>query len=159
MLSHTSSTCWPPCKIHWGAAGIPDSLSVQEVIFWQGRTIQMMYHIIGQAMQRAGVQDQHPRDYLSFFCLGNPLQPPWLSLSALMPCFTLLCRPAGICNLLTMCDLVTRLHKLVFPRGQPLWYFRHSSVDLTRYLAYLNMAEEQAAAPSGLTSYTKLFHT
>ncbi|KAL3162479.1 hypothetical protein ABBQ32_010140 [Trebouxia sp. C0010 RCD-2024] len=51
--------------------GVPDSASVQEVIFWQGRTIQMMYHIIGQAMQRAGVQNQHPKDYLSFFCLGN----------------------------------------------------------------------------------------
>ena len=51
-------------------AGVPDSASVQEVIFWQGRTIQMMYHIIGQAMQRAGVQNQHPKDYLSFFCLG-----------------------------------------------------------------------------------------
>ncbi len=52
-------------------AGVPDSASVQEVIFWQGRTIQMMYHIIGQAMQDAGVHDQHPRDYLSFYCLGT----------------------------------------------------------------------------------------
>ncbi|KAL3153372.1 hypothetical protein ABBQ38_011712 [Trebouxia sp. C0009 RCD-2024] len=51
--------------------GVPDTNAVQEVIFWQGRTIQMMYHIIGQAMKRAGIQDQHPRDYLSFFCLGN----------------------------------------------------------------------------------------
>lgn len=60
-------------------AGVPDSASVQEVIFWQGRTIQMMYHIIGQAMQRAGVQNQHPKDYLSFFCLGqccHPTLPP-----------------------------------------------------------------------------------
>ena len=52
-------------------AGVPDSASVQEVIFWQGRTIQMMYHIIGQAMQDAGVHDQHPRDYLAFYCLGT----------------------------------------------------------------------------------------
>ena len=52
-------------------AGVPDSASVQEVIFWQGRTIQMMYHIIGQAMQDAGVKDQHPRDYLAFYCLGT----------------------------------------------------------------------------------------
>ena len=50
---------------------MPDSASVQEVIFWQGRTIQMMYHIIGQAMQDAGVKDQHPRDYLAFYCLGT----------------------------------------------------------------------------------------
>lgn len=54
-----------------GPAGVPDSASVQEVIFWQGRTIQMMYHIIGQAMQKAGVHDQHPKDYLSFYCLGT----------------------------------------------------------------------------------------
>ena len=52
-------------------AGVPDSASVQEVIFWQGRTIQMMYHIIGLAMQKAGVQDQHPKDYLAFYCLGQ----------------------------------------------------------------------------------------
>ncbi len=54
-------------------AGVPDSASVQEVIFWQGRTIQMMYHIIGQAMRDAGVKDQHPRDYLAFYCLGTVL--------------------------------------------------------------------------------------
>lgn len=55
------------------AVGVPDSASVQEVIFWQGRTIQMMYHIIGEAMRRNNVQDAHPKDYLSFFCLGRLL--------------------------------------------------------------------------------------
>ena len=53
------------------SAGVPDSASVQEVIFWQGRTIQMMYHIIGEAMRRNNITDAHPKDYLAFFCLGE----------------------------------------------------------------------------------------
>ena len=63
---------WDTVFCVWNA-GVPDSASVQEVIFWQGRTIQMMYHIIGQAMQDAGVHDKHPRDYLAFYCLGTIL--------------------------------------------------------------------------------------
>ena len=56
------------------AAGVPDSGSVQEVIFWQGRTIEMMYAIIGKAMEQSEhkVQGWHPRDYLAFYCLGEP---------------------------------------------------------------------------------------
>lgn len=54
------------------SAGVPDTGSVQEVIFWQGRTIQMMYHIVGEAMRDAGVSnDIQPTDYLQFFCLGG----------------------------------------------------------------------------------------
>ena len=53
-------------------AGVPDTGSVQEVIFWQGRTIEMMYHIVGEAMRDAGVSnDVQPTDYLQFFCLGG----------------------------------------------------------------------------------------
>ena len=70
-MAQSVAACGLETRLVDVAAGVPDSASVQEVIFWQGRTIQMMYHIIGQAMQRAGVQNQHPKDYLSFFCLGQ----------------------------------------------------------------------------------------
>lgn len=56
--------------------GVPDTLSVQEVLFWQYQTMRMMYAIIAAAMAEAGVQDRHPTDYLSFFCPGNR-EPPF----------------------------------------------------------------------------------
>lgn len=50
--------------------GIPESASVQAILDWQRRTMEMMYADIAQAIQRTGIK-AHPRDYLSFFCLGN----------------------------------------------------------------------------------------
>eukprot|EP00891_Asterochloris_glomerata_P005063 jgi/Astpho2/5063/fgenesh1_pm.00071_%23_10_t len=62
--------CYILLPLH--SEGVPDTGSVQEVIFWQGRTIQMMYHIVGEAMRDAGVSnDIQPTDYLQFFCLGG----------------------------------------------------------------------------------------
>ncbi|KAL4183949.1 hypothetical protein AMTRI_Chr11g157630 [Amborella trichopoda] len=52
--------------------GVPASASVQEILFWQGQTMDMMYGIIGQALQQAGLAGKsHPQDYLNFYCLGN----------------------------------------------------------------------------------------
>ncbi|KAK7399686.1 hypothetical protein VNO78_10875 [Psophocarpus tetragonolobus] len=52
--------------------GVPTSAAVQEILFWQGQTMSMMYKIIGDALEKAGVSDKyHPQDYLSFYCLGN----------------------------------------------------------------------------------------
>ncbi|KAL5559799.1 hypothetical protein UlMin_036010 [Ulmus minor] len=50
--------------------GIPESASVQAILDWQRRTMEMMYSDIVQALQRKGL-DADPKDYLSFFCLGN----------------------------------------------------------------------------------------
>jgi phospholipase D1/2 len=50
--------------------GIPESGSVQAILDWQRRTMDMMYTDIAQAIQAKGV-DADPRDYLTFFCLGN----------------------------------------------------------------------------------------
>ncbi|ESW09022.1 hypothetical protein PHAVU_009G093500 [Phaseolus vulgaris] len=50
--------------------GIPESDSVQAILDWQRRTMEMMYADIAQAIQRTGIE-AHPRDYLTFFCLGN----------------------------------------------------------------------------------------
>ncbi|XVF63609.1 hypothetical protein PTKIN_Ptkin09bG0100400 [Pterospermum kingtungense] len=51
--------------------GVPSSASVQEILFWQGQTIQMMYEIIGQELKAMHIENAHPQDYLNFYCLGN----------------------------------------------------------------------------------------
>ncbi|MED6219049.1 hypothetical protein PIB30_032302 [Stylosanthes scabra] len=52
--------------------GVPTSNAVQEILFWQGQTMAMMYKIIADALKDAGVSNiYHPHDYLNFFCLGN----------------------------------------------------------------------------------------
>ncbi|ESQ32073.1 hypothetical protein EUTSA_v10003665mg [Eutrema salsugineum] len=50
--------------------GKPGSASVQAILDWQRRTMEMMYTDIIIALRRKGL-DANPRDYLSFFCLGN----------------------------------------------------------------------------------------
>lgn len=50
--------------------GIPESASVQAILDWQRRTMDMMYKDIVQALQAKGIEAD-PRDYLTFFCLGN----------------------------------------------------------------------------------------
>ncbi|KAK4600800.1 hypothetical protein RGQ29_010418 [Quercus rubra] len=50
--------------------GIPESSSVQAILDWQRRTIEMMYIDITQALNRKGLES-NPRDYLNFFCLGK----------------------------------------------------------------------------------------
>ncbi|XP_052210092.1 phospholipase D alpha 1-like [Diospyros lotus] len=49
--------------------GIPESGSVQAILDWQRRTMQMMYRDIALATDRRSSVDL--RDYLTFFCLGN----------------------------------------------------------------------------------------
>ncbi|XP_074567538.1 phospholipase D delta-like [Curcuma longa] len=52
--------------------GIPTSGAVQEILFWQGQTISMMYKVIGDALTEAGLSEtKHPQDYLNFYCLGK----------------------------------------------------------------------------------------
>ncbi|KAL6974214.1 Phospholipase D [Sarracenia purpurea var. burkii] len=50
--------------------GIPESASVQAILDWQRRTMKMMYTDVVQALQAKGIE-ANPRDYLTFFCLGN----------------------------------------------------------------------------------------
>ncbi|XP_075510950.1 phospholipase D alpha 1 [Primulina tabacum] len=50
--------------------GIPESASVQAILDWQKRTMEMMYKDVVQAFRAKGIEDD-PRDYLTFFCLGN----------------------------------------------------------------------------------------
>lgn len=51
--------------------GIPDTGSVQAILDWQRRTLEMMYKEIANALRVRRIYDQHPKDYLSVFCLGN----------------------------------------------------------------------------------------
>ncbi|KAH0662792.1 hypothetical protein KY284_027723 [Solanum tuberosum] len=50
--------------------GIPESASVQAILDWQRRTMEMMYRNIVQAMNAKGIEED-PRNYLTFFCIGN----------------------------------------------------------------------------------------
>ncbi|KAK5817441.1 phospholipase D alpha 1-like [Gossypium arboreum] len=50
--------------------GIPESESVQAILDWQRRTMEMMYTDITEALKKKGL-NANPRDYLTFFCLGN----------------------------------------------------------------------------------------
>jgi phospholipase D1/2 len=50
--------------------GIPESGSVQAILNWQKRTMEMMYSDIAEALQDKGLE-ANPKDYLTFFCLGK----------------------------------------------------------------------------------------
>ncbi|WVZ19597.1 hypothetical protein V8G54_006919 [Vigna mungo] len=50
--------------------GNPTSASVQEILFWQAQTMQMMYDVIARELKVMEL-DHHPQDYLNFYCLGN----------------------------------------------------------------------------------------
>ncbi|KAJ8763951.1 hypothetical protein K2173_003733 [Erythroxylum novogranatense] len=50
--------------------GIPESASVQAILDWQRRTMEMMYLDIAEALRIKG-ETVNPREYLTFFCLGN----------------------------------------------------------------------------------------
>ncbi|MQL87994.1 hypothetical protein Taro_020544 [Colocasia esculenta] len=50
--------------------GVPESASVQAILDWQRRTMEMMYTDIAQALSAHGLE-ANPKDYLTFFCLGN----------------------------------------------------------------------------------------
>lgn len=51
--------------------GEPGAAFAQAILFWQSQTIKMMYRVISDALVEMGYNGAHPRDYLSFFCLGN----------------------------------------------------------------------------------------
>ncbi|EYU21635.1 hypothetical protein ABFS82_09G093000 [Erythranthe guttata] len=50
--------------------GFPESASVQAILDWQRRTMEMMYKDIIEALNAKGIEED-PRNYLTFFCLGN----------------------------------------------------------------------------------------
>ncbi|KAL5264098.1 hypothetical protein ACHWQZ_G005247 [Mnemiopsis leidyi] len=55
--------------------GDPLAPHIQEILFWQTKTMTMMYKKIAKAIKKANI-DAHPCDYLNFFCLGKRETPP-----------------------------------------------------------------------------------
>ncbi|XP_074273068.1 phospholipase D gamma 1-like [Silene latifolia] len=52
--------------------GVPSGAATQRILFWQNKTMQMMYETISKALIEVGLEDAYtPQDYLNFFCLGN----------------------------------------------------------------------------------------
>ncbi|KAL7143723.1 hypothetical protein ABFS83_08G211500 [Erythranthe nasuta] len=51
--------------------GNPKDNVVQEILFWQAQTMEMMYQFIAKEIKSMGLLDTHPQDYLNFYCLGN----------------------------------------------------------------------------------------
>ena len=60
--------------------GDPGHQAMQEILYWQTRTIEMMYGKIGEALRRSpGLSSSHPTDWLLFMCPGKrELQGPYL---------------------------------------------------------------------------------
>nr|GEW29429.1 phospholipase D gamma 1-like [Tanacetum cinerariifolium] len=52
--------------------GVPTGSATQRILFWQHKTMQMMYETIYKALVDVGLEEaESPQDYLNFFCLGN----------------------------------------------------------------------------------------
>ncbi|GAU41270.1 hypothetical protein TSUD_349090 [Trifolium subterraneum] len=52
--------------------GVPTGAATQRILFWQNKTMQMMYETIYNALVEVGLEAAFsPQDYLNFFCLGN----------------------------------------------------------------------------------------
>ncbi|XAR73730.1 Phospholipase D [Bertholletia excelsa] len=56
--------------------GVPTSNVMQEILYWQNQTMQMMYGIIAQELKSLQLANSDPQDYLNFYCLGNREQMP-----------------------------------------------------------------------------------
>nr|VDD41263.1 unnamed protein product [Brassica oleracea] len=52
--------------------GVPTGAATQRILYWQHKTMQMMYETIYKALVETGLEGAFsPQDYLNFFCLGN----------------------------------------------------------------------------------------
>ncbi|CAL4920042.1 unnamed protein product [Urochloa decumbens] len=51
--------------------GNPTTAAMQQILFWQGQTMSMMYKIVADTLKNQGLVDAHPQDYLNFYCLGK----------------------------------------------------------------------------------------
>ncbi|RAL46242.1 hypothetical protein DM860_016675 [Cuscuta australis] len=57
--------------------GNPTGAATQRILFWQHKTMQMMYETIYKALVEVGLEGAFsPQDYLNFYCLGNREAPP-----------------------------------------------------------------------------------
>lgn len=61
--------------------GDPKSAAVQEILYWQGQTMQMMYEVVANELNTMQLEDLDPQDYLNFYCLGKREKAPEESLN------------------------------------------------------------------------------
>ncbi|XP_073296517.1 phospholipase D delta-like [Primulina huaijiensis] len=50
--------------------GNPKDNVMQEILYWQAQTMEMMYKVIAEEIKSMKL-DAYPEDYLNFYCLGN----------------------------------------------------------------------------------------
>lgn len=55
--------------------GDPASAPIQEILYWQNRTMEMMYARVGEALRNVGDTGTHPTDWLLFLCPGKREEP------------------------------------------------------------------------------------
>ena len=67
--------------------GDPASAPIQEILYWQTRTIEMMYKRVGDAIKASGNQT-HPTDWLMFLCPGKFVRQKYEYLNRLPPSST-----------------------------------------------------------------------
>ncbi|MFQ6633298.1 hypothetical protein Gotur_011274, partial [Gossypium turneri] len=52
--------------------GVPTGAATQRILYWQNKTMSMMYETIYRALVEAGLDSTFvPEDFLNFYCLGN----------------------------------------------------------------------------------------
>ncbi|KAK9147680.1 hypothetical protein Scep_006437 [Stephania cephalantha] len=52
--------------------GAPTGPFMQRILYWQHKTMEMMYEMVYNALEEVGLENTYtPEDYLNFFCLGN----------------------------------------------------------------------------------------
>ncbi|XP_027913396.1 phospholipase D delta [Vigna unguiculata] len=51
--------------------GDPKTGAMQEILFWQGQTMQAMYNVVARELKAMQLSHISPQDYLNFYCLGN----------------------------------------------------------------------------------------
>lgn len=51
--------------------GFAADATIQKILFFQFKTVEMMYSMVADAILERKLEDAHPTDYLNFFCLGN----------------------------------------------------------------------------------------
>ncbi|CAN8321362.1 unnamed protein product [Cochlearia groenlandica] len=73
--------------------GVPTSYPIQRILYWQQKTMQMMYETIHKALVEVGIDDKYePQDFLNFFCLGtretnsnDEIKDPWNEIVIYVP--------------------------------------------------------------------------
>ncbi|XP_038723228.1 phospholipase D delta-like [Tripterygium wilfordii] len=51
--------------------GDPKFNTMQEILYWQSQTMQMMYDVVARELKSMQLSDSHPQDYLNFYCVGK----------------------------------------------------------------------------------------